>query len=602
MRNINYNVKQVNIFNSVSKLLVDKMLDKGILEIATDENDNNYYRLKDPSGEGYVENCPLHVPVAYAEAPKSGESKRSKNKNPEEKYSVLAECMHKGFVANKVLQLSLGILRDSLGVGFWKENQVITVFELNQNGSRRKAWADANKIKLHAERAAKLYPYTMFLTLTQRVEPGKTDIIGQYKDFGKEQSKFLDKLQKQYHCQYEAVSEATAKGYRHAHIVLHFKKLPDVAKVVKGKSGIAVYGGKFREWIKSAWTLGTSKLELAGNRNPITYLTKYITKFAYSDMSKLADTEHELTKEERKNIQTLLFPILSRTRRYNLSQLDDEEVSKTDKIILTSRKLKPVEKPLHMGIARPARSLDNHSINFELPCSSFFRISSYSRFKSASKCEIEDFDKLTQKVKEQLYDSATPVKCKSCILTHWLNEMRYGNDEWFHKHAESTIADARKELFKMFGSNEEPVPANIGEEMSSDFWRFTEDERAERKELVKKYDERALPFVLPKGKMNLTFYKKALTPGVGITFKNISWIWDESKRDYVDYWSGNFTQRIDRYLLKPTYRFFDENKVIANMTMYQNKMERFSDDENQIDKNYYERYLDVGKEKLTDRF
>lgn len=66
----------------------------------------------------------------------------------------------------------------------------------------------------------------MFLTLTQRVEVGKQDIVKQWRSFGENVKLLCDLLQRKYSIEYERVAEATNNGYRHEHIVLHFDKEP----------------------------------------------------------------------------------------------------------------------------------------------------------------------------------------------------------------------------------------------------------------------------------------------------------------------------------------------------------------------------------------
>lgn len=585
------NAEKNKSINQHYHFLFKKIANKNIVERFINEDGDECFRLKDPTGQGYNKSCPLHMPKAYMENPEFKKKPRSKSVDPEKKYKALADQAHRGHITDKCLKVSLKILRDSLSVFIKGKGGEYSAFESNANGTRRKSNQDRDKIALHARRCNVLHPHTLFLTLTQRVNPGKDDIISQYKFFGEQSSKFLMFLVKEWHCTYEVVSESTKNGYRHAHIVLHFAKMPDVAKIVKRKHSADVYGGKLREWIKLHWSLGTSKLEISKDRSPVTYLLKYVTKFAYSDMTKLVSEEKELNADERKGILTLILPILSRTRRFNLSQLSKSEIEEADRLLAQNgankcTKLKISKlvfksaKPDKISLLRPRRSLDSLCINSEPPCHSFIRIMGYKKFKKTSFGEIEEFKDLPEEFKAKIFNRAIPVGCRGCVYTHILNELKTGNDPWFHK--------------DKFGGDILQVAEG------RDFWQYTSEETEKREELLKTFDERVLPFVVDD--MRLTFYKRSLMPKVKITFapKTFAPIGENGREE--DIYKNSWGVKIHKYLLRPkTHKIYEDKRIEYTEDMVKRPTAKIFYG-NEISRVDYENYAKIEKNKLSNGF
>lgn len=610
MNNIHEDPVKSKIFNLLFDRFQKSLVNRNIAEVFTDDNDNNFWRLKDPTGQGYDEKCPFHIPLAYKENPNKKSKKRSKNKDVSKKYGDLYICLKGGQVPEKILKEALLMLLNGLPVMIKNENGKITAFEANANGTKRKAIQDQIKIQEHARRAKLLAPNTYFLTLTERVKPGEQDIIEQYKNFGAEQSKFLQKMVKRYSCYYEVVSEATYNGYRHAHVVIHTKKPMKLEKVVKTKNSATVYGGEFRDWIKKNWTLGVSKLEISEKRSPINYLLKYITKFAYSDMRKQASKKEKLTKDEKKAMQTLLFPILSKTRRYNLSQFTVEEIEATTETVTFQRNI--ASKKLHFSLTTQtapkcvitaptssAPSLDIPSINSEIPCLGKVRVLAYKKFIERSNCEVEDFDKLEQEIKKSIWDSATSLGCEGCALSHLIHEKLFHNDPWFHKDEVKPV-EYRDTLF--LTSEEWLTPttsAPIQKSSVLDYFAFTDEEEEERAQLLKKYDERVLPFILPPEKMNLTIYKKPLQPPLKVTFSPKEYGIIDEHGTIGDTRKGTYAAKVHKYLLKPRASNFYENSYQE----YTEEIRRAEEIERwgkmEIEKVDYDEFMEKEVEKTT---
>lgn len=379
-------------------------------------------KLKDPSGKGFTPNCPLHIPKFYNENPDIKERTRSKNHDPEKIYEWLADRLRAGKTDNWAILLAIKAFLKRQLILFKKEGNVITAFEGNAKGSKRYAQKQMARVHEHATLATKIKPYTMFLTLTQRVEVGKQDIIFQWQSFNACVETFLDNLQKKYKVEYERVAEATNNGYRHEHIVLHFKKEPCKLITRKHKNSEEVVGGEIRAFIKRNWHLGTSKLEISKKRSPVNYLLKYIGKCAYTDLGAIVKQEKELSKEQRKQLLTIFCSIIAKCRQCNLSQLPEDALASSAECAMSAQ-----------TSACVAGGLDTPSINSDLPCASIIRFMNYKAFQTVSGGELKDFDTFTQAKKEDLYQNGGCFGCTGCIMTHLLNEIKTHNDPWFHK-------------------------------------------------------------------------------------------------------------------------------------------------------------------------
>lgn len=389
------------------------------------KDENEPIKLKYPTGEGFTPNCPLHIPKFYNENPNIKKRTRGKNHDPEKIYEYLADRLRTGKTDNwAILQAIKTFLKRQL-VLFKKENNVITAFEGNAKGSKRYAQKQMARVHEHATIATKLKPYTMFLTLTQRVEVGKQDIVFQWQSFNSSVETFLDNFQKKYNVEYERVAEATNNGYRHEHIVLHFTKKPCKLITRKHKNSEEVVGGEIRAFIKRTWHLGTSKLEISKKRSPINYLLKYIGKCAYTDLSAILKQEKELSKEQRKQLLTIFCSIIAKCRQCNLSQLPEDAQASSAECAMSAQ-----------TNAHAVGGLDTPSINSDLPCASIIRFMNYKAFQTVSGGELKDFDALTQAKKEDLYQQGGCFGCTGCIMTHLLNEIKTHNDPWFHQDAQ----------------------------------------------------------------------------------------------------------------------------------------------------------------------
>lgn len=441
--------------NKISQLELEKVLkiaknfamSEAIFEPAGEDFGDLSFILKDPTGWGRTEGCPLHVPLFYNENQSYKKPEKKKNKDPELKYKALSEILHAGRTNNEGILSAVNQFMKTKSVLMYKKDGAIIAFEGNAKGTKRYAQKQMYRVAQHARVASKLKPYTMFLTLTQKVEVGKQDIVKQWQSFGEHVKLLCDLLQRKYSIEYERVAESTNNGYRHEHIVLHFDQEPCKMFTRKFKNSEEVFGGELRAFIKSHWTLGMSKLEISSKRSPIGYLLKYIGKCAYSDFSKILKQEAPLSKEQRKQLLTIFCSIIAKVRQCNMSEISKDLLEEEEEEKSVARSGLKNSNSSVASVASEASGLDTLSINFKLPCQNLLRFFNYNKFKDETKGEIEDFDALPQSIKEKTYKKGKCNGCSGCIITHILNELQNHNDEWFHptkEHANRKEVDTDK--------------------------------------------------------------------------------------------------------------------------------------------------------------
>lgn len=416
--------------DTIFKEIMQMLPSEKAYEINKNKDINLKYVFKTIANGERVKNCPFDVPKSFAEFAPKTQAPRTSRYNPLFTYHELAKEMFKGTVTNKTLQKSCQRFINKKTVLFMLKDNKIRAFEGRAKGTKYYADETRDKIKTHAEKAKLLKPCTYFLTLTQKVTPGKTNIVKQYSYFGDNLKVLLDKMVRKYGVMYEQVSEATSNGYRHSHIVLHFDKYFKKEILRKNGNAYTVCNGELKSFIKKHWSLGMSKLERSSKRSPIYYLLKYVSKNAYSDFNKLANENYELSKEDRKNLLTMFGSICSQTRQFSLSQFSKVEEEKIEKIKETKEN-KENRTAVENGRAENAAGgLDWSSINFTLPCKKDIRIMLFSKYKERVGTDVKDFDKLNKEQQLKIWKDATPIGCQGCIISHIANKLANGFDGW----------------------------------------------------------------------------------------------------------------------------------------------------------------------------
>lgn len=181
---------------------------------------------------------------------------------------------------------------------------------------RKKAFEAMDFIKNHCDGKWELY----FFTVTCATKIYKTR-ANAWKNYDKTHiKKPLENLRKHYGCEYVRALESFASGYPHAHCVLAFPKgtFPEWENM---KNKQDVKSGKIYNWIKNNLGSPIFNLQVAKGDNTKFYLTKYLTKYAKSNVLELINKKGRFSKSERKAVQELIY--VKAFRKHTLEHCKD---------------------------------------------------------------------------------------------------------------------------------------------------------------------------------------------------------------------------------------------------------------------------------------
>ena len=102
-----------------------------IFEPSSEEYEHLPLLLKDPTGWGRTEGCPLAIPLFYNENRDYKKPNRGKNKNPEQKYEFLSEQLHQGKTYDWAILTAVKRFIKTQSVLLYKKDNAIIAFEGN---------------------------------------------------------------------------------------------------------------------------------------------------------------------------------------------------------------------------------------------------------------------------------------------------------------------------------------------------------------------------------------------------------------------------------------------------------------------------------------
>lgn len=516
-----------------------------ILTNYTKEEDGLGVCFRDPTGQGFDENCPFHMPLALKEIPRT--FKRKKKDPPPEKPTVYCfrKSLRKGYVSPMGLQTYTHYFANSMPVLAKQTEDGLVFFEGRRKGGKKYNMDMADKIRETSEILYSKYKYSAFLTLTDANQGHGEDIIEQWRNFRSSITRLLKNISRTFDCSYVCVLEAHKSGYAHAHAVLFFKNKLSLSNPIYHKHSIAWKNGDAVDYIASHWWRGFFLFETSKQRKPVSYLIKYITKASVMDFKKIGDEHHTMTASERKACLTTFIPVLAKTRGISTTQISEEEreAFRADRIKkmeerLAQKKRREVHGAPHAStspgvcvkeeahevrpIARSAK-LDMSSINFPQSCIYAVRGSAFREFSKVLGRDISSFSDLSEEEAQQMWEHMKPMSCGGCVLSHLVHEIMTKNDDWFHKANKYDYYDGVHNV-------------------------HTKEENKERKNWLKLIDERALAVITPKEYFNYTMYKTKPEPKININCYPSIKLNENSGLPGVDPFSLNREQRIERYM------------------------------------------------------
>lgn len=382
-----------------------------------------------PHDEPIQKNCPFSVPVQYVED--YSEPKERKRTDPAKTYEELYICAGAGKIPNEVLKYSAKKWVEKSPVICTIIDGEKRFFEGRAKSSARYNLYNYWRIHDHAKKLHKLGYKPYFLTVTNDPKPYKHNYIEAWKGFHTNVGILLKNLCRKFHALYECVYEAQKSGNPHAHIVLWFSDFFEDDKIVKTRKKTFISAGTLKDYLRK-YEVGTGFMELrrGEDKDPINYLLKYISKATTRDFYAMAKDKNRLGDSERKDLLSAMLPILSGTRQFSMTQgvLDEEKTESK----VTESSQSETQTPQAFKDPGEARAyLKKLCTNFPFSCQSLVRLFTFKQLSQGVTISPKDLQKLSPERKEKIYAEGKCLGCKGCILTHFFNEMKTGNDPIF---------------------------------------------------------------------------------------------------------------------------------------------------------------------------
>lgn len=413
-----------------------------------------------PYEEKIKENCPFSVPIQFVED--YVEPKERKKNDPAKTYEELYDCASAGKIPNKVLKYSAKKWVEKSPVICTVIDGEKRFFEGRAKSSARYNTYNYWRIHDHAKKLHNFGYKPYFLTVTNDPKPYRHDYVEAWKGFHSNVGRLLKNVCRKWDAYYECVYEAQKSGNPHAHIVLWFSKFFDDDKIVNTKKKTFISAGTLKNYLRK-YEAGTGFMELrrGENKDPINYLLKYISKATTRDFYSMAKDTNRLKDSDRKDLLSAMMPILAGVRQFTMSQnvLDKEEPQEKT----SSSVQNETQTPKAFESASEARAyLKKLCTNFPLSCQSLVRLFSFKQLSKGVTISPKDLQKLSQARKDELYNEGRCLGCKGCIITHFINYINTGSDDWFDiktddsKKLKSKIVEGDGLLAEIYEDDETP--------------------------------------------------------------------------------------------------------------------------------------------------
>lgn len=292
-----------------------------------------YYGLKIDNCSTKQNKCSHNTDKIYAVTPQSVEKKEKIVMSPEEKFPIIKMCAEQGI---EPIHFIKTICKQYLATFRYisiEKNGEIFFIQQYQKGAERYQTKEKWEIIDFCKTADSKYKNCIFLTLTMAQNNYFGNFAMAWKDFAKELSKFTQKLQRFIDCDYVWVKESTLKGFPHAHLLIyHNEDFNHTFKRKRGKKGQKyINSGEWFNFLKKAWTFGYFDSDINRRKNTYNYLVKYIVKSSKVQFKNILKASR-VKKEDVKDLLTVVMPTYSKTRGYQMSQMEISEEVKAERI------------------------------------------------------------------------------------------------------------------------------------------------------------------------------------------------------------------------------------------------------------------------------
>lgn len=438
MKNILHYLKSVNIENLTNQEKTDCefALAQQLLYIDTDNNEvfekrtvGNlywYYGLKVDNCDHKQNKCGRDTDLIFAIAPEAKSQQKRNVISPDEKFPIINFLSTRGIEPiNFIKTICRQYLDTFRYISIEKGGEVYFIQQFQKGAERYQTKAKWEIIDF-CKTADKKYKNCVFLTLTMAQEAYNGNFAYAWKPFSKELSKFTEKLRKFMDCDFVWVKESTLKGFPHAHLLIYHNEEFHHEFRNKGKKKKKKYisAGEWYDFLHRAWTFGFFDSDINRRKNTYNYLVKYIVKSAKAQFKNILKAS-KVTKEDAKDLLTVVMPIYSKTRGYQMSQMEIAEEVKAERIesnvFLTEEERKKAEEKelefLRSSTAREEsrtylKSLSNNSEICNTKKIGFYTETTLSEETNGFPEKIND---LTVERRKLIHEKYAKKICMGCI-------------------------------------------------------------------------------------------------------------------------------------------------------------------------------------------
>lgn len=427
-------------FAFLQELFYEDSPNKDLFELTLSKQGFWYHRTKFIPKEEKQALCSFNVSPEIAVNPEVAET----NTRPRIDKAILYpeffqdECSRK--LEKKALEVTLKRF-----VARWK------LFFKNRNGITTSFWGMAKGTPSYnefmrrrvidtAQILANKSAQCLIATPTVRELADGKSRVQQWKIFAERLSKLEKGLKKRFDIKMIVAIESTKKLNPHAHIQMFLPTKFTDFKWRYSRSGKHKYicGGALREAINKLWGEEIVDLQECRPESVKWYVSKYCSKNMSLDCLKKSEKE-DFSKDDVKEVATILLPVLAEIRQFRLPRLSKEEkesLNKNNAIMSCSPKpASPYEKTtptLTQLVTQPngeAVVLDCMRNNSPLPCLAKFFEGSFSELKGIVGTDLDKWNEKPEEEKSKVLCKCECKSCNGCAFGLWAKQRLFGGSD-----------------------------------------------------------------------------------------------------------------------------------------------------------------------------
>ena len=297
---------------------------------------------------------------------------RGKGRDRKEKYKLIYDHLKDWSISDSLIQYACDVTRDSAPIlAQARMDATVHTRRANYKGSPFYMYLQGQQIIETAKELAEIYKYCYFLTTTFDANLFDGDREIAFKEFNKEQQKFIKAAKRKYGVEIIKVIEVTNRGYPHAHMLI-FSNEPLGRFAQKKKKSQIIKQGHFYNFTKRKCTLGRIQLKTVENDGVHKYISKYVAKANFDAEAKGKSKKGGMSLTARKAKMSAVFPSVFGYRAFSCTW---------------SKKEKPYEGFVRKAgkiVAKATSEIINNQVNNSNACNSSFKNTPEGSYKSST--------------------------------------------------------------------------------------------------------------------------------------------------------------------------------------------------------------------------